>query len=129
MSVDILMLVYSAVLTWLLVAIAATGSIQAWGVAAAAGNREGLEATSGWAGRAGRAAANAKENLLIFGALVLAASVSGAANEATALGATVFFWARVAHAGLYLAGVAWLRTAAWMAGVAGMAMILIELIS
>ncbi len=127
MSVDILMLVYSAMLTWLLIAIAATGSIQAWGLTAAAGNREDLESAGGWSGRAGRAAANAKENLLIFGVLVLATNVSGMANEATAMGATIYFWARVAHAGLYVAGVPWLRTAAWMAGVAGMAMILLEL--
>lgn len=29
------------------------------------------------------------------------------------LGAQIFFWARMAYAGLYIGGIAWARTAAW----------------
>ena len=51
-------------------------------------------------------------------AVVAAARFAGKGAEA-ALGATVFFWARVAYWAIYLAGVAYVRTAVWFVGVAG----------
>jgi uncharacterized MAPEG superfamily protein len=54
---------------------------------------------------------------------VLAAHVSGHANATTALGAQIFFIARVAHAAVYILGIPYLRTAAFGAGAAGMLMI------
>jgi uncharacterized MAPEG superfamily protein len=39
------------------------------------------------------------------------------------MGATIFFWARLAYAVIYLIGIPWLRTLAWFVGVIGMAMI------
>jgi len=41
----------------------------------------------------------------------------------TAMGALVFFWARLAYAVIYLLGIPWLRTAAWFVSVIGMVMI------
>jgi uncharacterized MAPEG superfamily protein len=49
--------------------------------------------------------------------------VTGRANETTALGSALFFWARLAYAIIYIAGVPWLRTLAWLVSVAGIAMI------
>ena len=63
-----------------------------------------------------------------FAALVLVAHVSGAVNEATAFGASVFFCARVVHALVYLAGVPWVRTAAFFAGLVGEGIILGQVI-
>ena len=60
--------------------------------------------------------------------LVLIAAVAGKANAITAMGALIFFWARLAYAVIYLAGIAWLRTVAWFASVIGMAIIAIELL-
>ena len=68
------------------------------------------------------------ENLPVFAALVLVANVSGAANETTALGATIFFWGRAAHAVVYIAGIVWVRTAAFVVSVVGMFMILSEIL-
>ncbi len=68
------------------------------------------------------------ENLPVFAALVLVANVSGAANETTALGATIFFWGRVAHAAVSIAGVPWVRTAAFAVSLAGLLMILSEIL-
>ena len=56
------------------------------------------------------------------------AAVCGAANETTALGATVFFWARLSHAILYIAGVPWLRTAAFFTGLAGEGLIIAQIL-
>ena len=60
---------------------------------------------------------------MLFAALVLIAAVAGKANATTAIGATLFFWARLAYAVIYLIGIPWLRTLAWFVGVIGMAMI------
>ena len=41
----------------------------------------------------------------------------------TALGAQLFFWCRLAHAVVYIAGIPYLRTLAWLVSVVGMVMI------
>ena len=45
------------------------------------------------------------------------------ANATTAMGAMIFFWARLAYAVIYLIGIPWLRTLAWFVSVIGMVMI------
>jgi len=59
---------------------------------------------------------------------VLIAHVAGRTNEMTALGAQIFFWSRVAYACIYIAGIAWIRTAAWVVSVVGLALIFLQLI-
>ena len=44
-------------------------------------------------------------------------------NATTALGATVFFWARVAYAVVYIAGIPWVRTAVWGVSLAGILLV------
>jgi uncharacterized MAPEG superfamily protein len=78
---------------------------------------------TGWAGRARRAHLNMLENLVLFTVLVLIAQVAGKANAMTALGASIFFWARLVYAGIYLAGISWVRTVVWFVSVIGMAII------
>lgn len=63
-----------------------------------------------WAARAKKAHSNAVENLVPFAALVVVAHLLGQSNAATAAAATTFFWARVAHYLLYVAGVPFGRT-------------------
>jgi uncharacterized MAPEG superfamily protein len=128
MSPDLKYLLFSTLLCFVQVLIAATGANQAVGLPTLAGNREGLPELPGWAGRAKRAHLNMIENLVLFAALVLIAAASGKANAMTAMGAMVFFWGRLAYAVIYLAGIAWLRTAAWFVSVIGLAMIAIELL-
>ena len=128
MSPDLKYLLFSTLLCFVQVLIAATGANQAVGLPTLAGNREGLPEMTGWAGRAKRAHLNMIENLVLFAALVLIAAAAGKANAMTAMGAMVFFWSRLAYAVIYLAGIAWLRTAAWFVSVIGMALIAIELL-
>ena len=128
MSPDLKYLLFSTLLCFVQVLIAATGANQAVGLPTLAGNREGLPEITGWAGRARRAHLNMIENLVLFAALVLIAAAAGKANAMTAMGAMVFFWGRLAYAVIYLAGIAWLRTAAWFVSVIGMALIAIELL-
>ena len=112
MTTDLWMLVWTAVLALGLPFIYLAGLTLAPGGAAwSLGNRaEPLAGIPEWAARAHRAHLNLLQNLAPFAILVLVAQVSGKANAATAVGATIFFWARVAHAAVYIAGIKYLRT-------------------
>ena len=123
MSADLKYLLLSSVLCFAQMLIAAAGANQQIGLPTLAGNREGLPEITGWAGRARRAHLNMIENLVLFAALVLIAAVAGKANATTAMGAMLFFWARLAYAVVYLIGIPWLRTLLWFVSVIGMAMI------
>jgi uncharacterized MAPEG superfamily protein len=128
MSPDLKYLLFSTLLCFVQVLIAATGANQAVGLPTLAGNRERLPEITGWAGRAKRAHLNMIENMVLFTALVLIATAAGKANAMTAMGAMIFFWSRLAYAVIYIAGISWLRTVAWFASVIGMALIAIELL-
>ena len=127
MSPDLKYLLFSVVLAFVQVLIAAMAAQVQVGLPALAGNRDELPNLTGLAGRARRAHFNMVENLVLFAALVLIAAVAGKANATTALGAAIFFWGRLAHAIIYLIGIPWLRTLAWFVSVIGMIMIAVQL--
>lgn len=128
MTPDLKYLLFSVILTFVQVVITAALANQAVGLPTLAGNREGLAELPGMAGRAKRAHLNMVENMVLFAALVLIAAVAGKANAMTAMGATIFFWARLVYAGVYVAGISWLRTVVWFVSVIGMAMIALQLL-
>ena len=128
MSMDLKYLLFSVLLTFVQVLIAAASANQVVGLGTLAGNREGLAELPGFAGRARRAHLNMIENMVLFTALVLVAAVAGKANAMTAMGALIFFWARLIYAVIYLLGLPWLRTLAWAVSVVGMVMIALQLI-
>jgi uncharacterized MAPEG superfamily protein len=123
-----MLLVWSVALTFVQVAITATGATMQVGLPLLAGNRERMPELTGWVGRSQRAHRNMVENLVLFAALVLVAVVAGKTNAMTLLGAQVFFWARVAYAVVYCAGVPWMRTGIWAVSVVGLAMIFLQLL-
>jgi len=127
MTPELMYLVWSAVLTLVLVVIAVGGATLQVGLPTLAGNREGLLEMTGWAGRAARAHRNMLENLILFAVLVLVAHIVGVHNPMTLLGVQLFFWGRVAHAIVYLAGLPWLRTMAWTVSVVGLVLIFLQL--
>jgi uncharacterized MAPEG superfamily protein len=127
MSLDLKYLLFSVLLTFVQVLIAAAAANQSVGLTTLAGNREGMAELTGFAGRARRAHLNMIENMVLFTALVLVAAVAGKANAMTAMGALIFFWARLAYAVIYLIGIPWLRTLAWAVSVVGMIMIAVQL--
>ena len=69
-----------------------------------------------WADRLMWAHANAVENLVVFAPLVIAVVVLDASGPTTAAAAAVYFFARLAHAVIYTAGVPLLRTVAFLTG-------------
>lgn len=125
---EIKMLVWSAALAFVQVVIAVIGAQLQVGLPMLVGNRDNMPEITGWAGRASRAHHNMTANLLLFAILVLAAQVTSKLDASTALGAQLFFWARLAYAVIYIVGLPWLRTAAWAVSVVGMVMIFIRVI-
>lgn len=69
-----------------------------------------------WGQRANRAHMNAVEAFAPFATLVIVAHLASVANEATAMWAAVFFWARLAHVIVYLLAVPFLRTIIFTVG-------------
>ena len=130
MTTELMTLVWTAVLCMLIPPIYLVGRMQTpggmeWGL----GNRETPLQVPEWAARAQRAHANLVENLASFAILVLVAQVAGKTNGWTALGAQLFFWARVVHVVVYTAGIIGLRTAVFFVGVLGELIILVQLFS
>jgi len=123
MTPELTYLLWSTVLTFVLVLIAASGAQSQVGLEKLAGNREDMPDITGWAGRAQRAHLNMLENLILFAILVLVAHAAGIRNGMTLMGAQLFFWGRLAHAVLYIAGITWARTAAWCVSVIGLILI------
>jgi uncharacterized MAPEG superfamily protein len=128
MKPELSLLVWSVLLAFVQVLVAVQGAMAQVGLMPLFGNREGLPEITGWGGRAVRAHRNMLENLVLFAALVLAAVVAGRTNSMTLLGAQLFFWGRVAYALLYVAGIPYLRTAAWTVSVVGLALIFLQLV-
>ena len=128
MTPDLTLLVWAAALTLVQAVIAATGATLQVGLPALAGNRENLPRITGWADRAARAHRNMLESMVLFAVLVLVAHVAGRTNSMTLLGAQLFFWARVAYAAVFIAGIPWLRTGVWAVSVAGLVLIFLQLL-
>lgn len=128
MSTDLILLVWATALTLVQAVIAVIGAMQQVGLPALAGNREDLPAITGWAGRAQRAHRNMLESMVLFTALVLVAQVAGRADAATALGAQLFFWARLVYVPVYLAGLPWVRTVVWAVSVVGLVVIFSQVV-
>src|SRR5436190_5240839 len=122
-------LVWSGILTFAMLLVGLVFCTRAWapdGVMIAFGNREGVIAPLGIGGRADRAAKNMIEGMVMFLAVMLAAQLAGKAPQA-AMGATVFFWARLVYWPVYLAGVPVLRTLIWLVSIVGLVLILKEI--
>jgi uncharacterized MAPEG superfamily protein len=125
MSIELTMLVYSAALLLVLVLIQATAGVQAQGLMPMAGPRDELPPPKPFQARTKRLVDNHREGLTIFAPLVLAAAMAHVSNQWTVLGAELFFYSRVVHAALYLAGVPLVRPLAWAVGLAGTVMVLL----
>jgi uncharacterized MAPEG superfamily protein len=128
MTLELQLLVWSAALALVQMIVALVAAIMQVGLLPLVGNRENLPTLEGWAGRAQRAQRNMLENLVVFTALVLVAQLSGKTNAATAFGAQLFFWGRLAYAPVYVIGIPWLRTGVWAVSFVGMLRILSQLL-
>ena len=126
MGKDLYYLVASTILTLVMVLVASTLRARAWapgGLAIAFGNRENLPPATPLAGRAERAARNMVDNMVLFAVVMLAAHIAGVLGPRVALGAQIFFWARLVYFPTYLAGITYLRTGVWMVSIVGLGIV------
>ena len=128
MTPDLTYLVWTVALTMAQLLVVIVGAMLQVPAPVLAGNRETPVECRGWVGRAQRAHRNMLESVALFGILVLVAHVTGRANEMTALGAALFFWARVAYTVIYLAGVTWVRSLLFGVSMVGLVLILLQLL-
>lgn len=128
MDTELYLLAWSVALAFAQMLVAAQGAMMQVGLPALISNREGLPEIRGWAGRALRAHRNMVENLVLFAPLVIIAVLSYKTNSTTLLGAHLFFWARLAYAFVYVAGIIWVRTLLWLVSVIGMILIFSQLL-
>ena len=115
-----------AVVNWTLIVAASLIKAKAWkpsGLMAAMGNRDNEEDCSGFPARTDRAARNMLENMVLFSALALVASVAGVTDPRVELGARIFFWARLVYIPIYMIGIPVARTGIWAISVIGMGLI------
>lgn len=93
-----------------------------WGVGA---RDEAAPPLGPMGGRAERAFKNFLETFVFFLGAVFVATTMGKTNSWTALGAQIYFWARLAYLPAYLFAIPFVRTLLWGASVAGIVLILI----
>lgn len=125
MGMELQMLVWSVVLGVAQIALAATFSTTQRGLIWAAGARDDQPAPlTGVAGRVDRASRNFLETFPFFAVAVLTLSLTQRGNAETAMGAQLYFWARVAYVPAYAAGIRYVRTLIWAAALVGLVMVL-----
>lgn len=88
-----------------------------WNASARDGTPEPL---TGVAARMERAWRNFLETFALFAAAVLAVQAAGRGSDQTALGAQLYFWARLVYVPVYAAGIPYLRSAVWTVALWGL---------
>lgn len=91
------------------------------------GNRDHVRPLTVFGERAARALANMHEALPVFLALALLNMIVGTAAASAITGATLFLIARVLYVGIYLAGIAVVRTLIWVVSWVGLVMMIVPL--
>lgn len=129
MKTELIYLVYVTALTGLLWVPYILNRLLVRGISETAGYSDHPKPQSPWAQRLGKAHTNAVENLVIFATLILTANAVGVSNDAIALAAVVYFWARVVHAVSYTFAIPWVRTAGFLMGVGAQGTIVVQLLA
>lgn len=123
MSTEIQMLAAAGGLLLTLTLIQGTRNVLLLGLPVAAGNQHNIAPWTGWNDRLNRSIRNLIEAISIYAPIALAVHALGLSNDTSALGAQIFIAARTLHVVVYTAGIPWVRTTAWFAGVIGIVMV------
>lgn len=120
-------LFYAIVLLILHVVVQATLSDLSKGLGWALGNQDEAREQNILAERIQRALRNYLETFPAFAALALLLAVTDSATATSALGAAIWFWARVAYIPARASGLPLVRSVAWLTSLVGMALMLLPL--
>ncbi|MEL7093257.1 MAG: MAPEG family protein [Pseudomonadota bacterium] len=128
MTPELTYLTYAVILLIAHMLIQATLSDLSKGIGWALGPQDEAREPNAVAGRVERALRNYVYNLPAFIALALMLKVTDLGTATTATGAALWFWARVAYVPAYASGLPLVRSVAWFASLAGLALMVVPLL-
>ncbi|GAB3513547.1 MAPEG family protein [Pseudoxanthomonas daejeonensis] len=128
MAIELQFLAWALVLGFVQLLLADMLVTRQRGLAWNTGPRDTSPPLAGVAGRSDRAFRNFLETFPFFAAAVLAVTMAGRTSEHTALGVQLYVWARVVYVPLYLGGVRYVRSLAWVVAMAGLVLVLLPLL-
>jgi uncharacterized MAPEG superfamily protein len=127
MSIELTMLALSVALLFVLILIQSVAGAQAQGAMRMANNRDDVGPPTPWQARTKRVVDNHREGLMLFAPLALILAHEQVSTDFTVLGAQLFFYSRVVHAVIYLAGWPYVRPVAWLVGIVGTVMMFLAI--
>lgn len=125
MSIELTMLIWSAVLALAYVIVQSTAYRLDYGVLYAGSQRDNERPPNKWAARGERALRNFLETYGIFIALAVATELSGRSDGLTQWGAQIWFWARWAYLPAYFIDIPLMRSAFWMVSLIGLVLMFV----
>lgn len=129
MTPELTYLLYAAILLIVHMLVQATFSDLSKGIGWALGPQDEPREPSVIAGRLERALRNYVYNIPAFIALAAIIAITDTGTAGTAMGAALWFWARVAYVPAYASGVPLVRSVAWFASLAGLALMALPLLA
>jgi uncharacterized MAPEG superfamily protein len=125
-SIEIQMLCWSVVLGLVQLVLATSLATKDQGLAYNLSPRDQTAPTvSTLAARMQRAFANFRETFVYFAVSVLVVTALAKNSHGSALGAQIYFWARVVYVPVYAAGIPAVRTLIWTISIVGLVMVLL----
>ena len=128
-SIEIRMLCWAMVLGLAQLAIATLLALKDQGLSYNMSPRDEASPVARLTARFQRAFGNFRETFVYFAVAILAVTLTSRNNATSALGAQLYFWARLVYVPVYAAGIPALRTAIWAVSIAGIVMVLIQLLA
>ena len=125
MSVELTLLIWSAVLAAAYLLVQSTIYRLDYGILHAATPRDHEREPGKWAGRGNRALRNFLETYGVFIALAAATELSGRSDSLTQWGAQIWFWSRWVYLPAYFIDVSFLRSAVWLVSALGLGLLFV----